>query len=223
MTPSAPAQADYFSNRPTAPQQLALSEPASGKSGDETPKSAEFQPFGEDGFTFLDFIDIINPLQHIPVVATLYRELTGDTIDPGSRLGGGALFGGPFGAVASLINVVVNEGTGKDVGEHVLAFFDDQPPSTGEEAPTDVAGAPDFIHEASYDQPAATAAIETAPAIQGDIEVLQWAQREAAYRRDVLVQAGLPVLTSQYSAVKKYDALSVLAQSAALTALDRNY
>ncbi len=217
MTPSAPAQADYFSNRPPAPRQLALSEPAPRTSGGEETKNTEFQPFGEDGFTFLDFIDIINPLQHIPIVSTLYRNMTGDTIDPGSRLGGGALFGGPIGAVVSLVNIVLNEGSGKDMGEHVLAFFGEPPPSGGGEAPTDVAKASGFIQE---DQ---SPGVEAAPAIQSDIEVLQWAQREAAYRRDALAQAGLPVETSQYSAMKKYDAVSALAQSATLAAVNRTY
>ena len=44
--------------------------------------------FGQDGFTFFDFLDIINPLQHIPVISTIYRSLTGDKIDPGSRIAG---------------------------------------------------------------------------------------------------------------------------------------
>ena len=51
-----------------------------------------FKLFGKDGFTFLDFLDIINPLQHFPVIGTLYRELTGDTFDPGSRVLGSTLF-----------------------------------------------------------------------------------------------------------------------------------
>ncbi|MBT5013959.1 MAG: hypothetical protein HON02_05865, partial [Rhodospirillaceae bacterium] len=38
----------------------------------------QFHAFGADGFTFLDFLDIINPLQHIPVVGSLYRDMTGD-------------------------------------------------------------------------------------------------------------------------------------------------
>lgn len=77
--------------------------------------------FGEDGFTFSDFLDIINPLQHIPIVNTVYRAMTGDKIDPGSRLAGGGLFGGPIGLVASLISGMVEESTGKDPGEHALA------------------------------------------------------------------------------------------------------
>ena len=83
------------------------------------------QLWGEDGFTFGDLIDLINPLQHIPGVATLYRELTGDQISPGARFLGGSLFGGIPGAVSSLINVAVEDSTGKDIGEHVVALFND--------------------------------------------------------------------------------------------------
>jgi len=88
-------------------------------------KEGSFEPFGKDGFSFLDFLDIINPLQHIPLVATLYRNITGDEIDPGSRLVGSALYGGPIGAVTSLINVMVEFDTGKDVGEHALEMARD--------------------------------------------------------------------------------------------------
>lgn len=68
-----------------------------------------FKPFGDDGLTFADVIDIVNPLQHIPIVSTFYRKLTGDTIDPAIRIAGGALFGGPLGALASTMAVAVNE------------------------------------------------------------------------------------------------------------------
>ena len=79
--------------------------------------------FGEDGFGFADFLDIINPLQHIPGLSTLYRELTGDEISPGSRMIGGTLYGGAIGFAASLVNSAIEEATGLDVGEHVVAFF----------------------------------------------------------------------------------------------------
>lgn len=77
--------------------------------------------FGDDGFTFGDFLDIINPLQHIPIVNTVYRAITGDKIDPGARIAGGGLFGGPIGLVASLVSGMVEESTGKDPGAHALA------------------------------------------------------------------------------------------------------
>ncbi|MGQ3031076.1 MAG: hypothetical protein ACT60Q_22290, partial [Ferrovibrionaceae bacterium] len=34
--------------------------------------------FGDEGFSFKTVLDTINPLQHIPIVSTIYRELTGD-------------------------------------------------------------------------------------------------------------------------------------------------
>ena len=46
--------------------------------------------FGADGLTFGDVLDVINPLQHIPVVSTIYRAITGDEISPGARVAGGA-------------------------------------------------------------------------------------------------------------------------------------
>ncbi|WP_282604781.1 hypothetical protein [Pelagibius sp. Alg239-R121] len=78
-------------------------------------------PNNED-FGFWDFIDIINPLQHIPVVSTLYRELTGDEISAPARIMGGALYGGPLGFAASIGNAVLEEATGKDAGEMALAM-----------------------------------------------------------------------------------------------------
>lgn len=98
---------------PSRPARMAEGEGASAKAGKPL--------FGEDGFTFGDFLDIINPLQHIPIVNTVYRAVTGDKIDPGSRLAGGGLFGGPIGLVASLVSGMVEESTGKDPGAHALA------------------------------------------------------------------------------------------------------
>ena len=89
-----------------------------------------FHPFGEDGFSFLDLLDIINPLQHIPVVGTLYRELTGDTLDPLPRIVGSTLFFGPVGAGVSGANVVLKQTSGQDIGEHIMAMLRDEKPAT---------------------------------------------------------------------------------------------
>lgn len=80
---------------------------------------------GDDGPSFGDLLDVINPLQHIPIVNTLYQELTGDKIGVGARLAGDTLFGGAIGLVASVVNCLVEEGTGDDIGGHVLALFKD--------------------------------------------------------------------------------------------------
>ena len=83
-------------------------------------ENPSFKPFGQDGISFLDFLDIINPLQHIPLVSTIYRKITGDTIDPASRIAGSALYGGPIGAVTSLLDVMIENSTGKDIVGHAL-------------------------------------------------------------------------------------------------------
>ncbi|MGE0485539.1 MAG: hypothetical protein AB7Q81_15450 [Gammaproteobacteria bacterium] len=66
--------------------------------------------FGEDGFTFGDLIDLVNPLQHIPVLGSYYRKWTGDAIAPALRIAGGALFGGPLGAGLAAAGLAVEAG-----------------------------------------------------------------------------------------------------------------
>lgn len=77
-------------------------------------------------FSFRDIIDAINPLQHIPIISTIYRTLTGDKMGYASRIVGDTLFGGVFGSfvsglVSALTNVFVDSVTGKDIGEHLVA------------------------------------------------------------------------------------------------------
>ena len=79
--------------------------------------------WGEDGFSFGDILDLINPLQHVPVVGTIYRAVTGDEISTGSSILGGGLFGGLIGAGVAVVNAIIDEVTGRDFGEHVLAMF----------------------------------------------------------------------------------------------------
>jgi len=107
--------------------QVAYATPETGQDKTDPKQNAgekEFAFFGDDGFTFGDFVDAINPLQHIPVVSTAYRSLTGDELDPGARLTGGTLYGGPIGLAASAFNVILEHNTGKDSGEHVVAWFE---------------------------------------------------------------------------------------------------
>lgn len=121
---------------------LAQTEAISGdqnKDGD-----GEFRLFGKDGLTFSDILDIVNPLQHLPIVSTLYRAITGDQIDPAARVAGGTLYGGPIGAAVSVLNVVVEHGTGKDVGDHVASLFttEDLPDNVAAVTPSQNSGLP---------------------------------------------------------------------------------
>jgi hypothetical protein len=81
-------------------------------------------------FGFGDLVDMINPLQHIPVIGSLYRELTGDQIRPIGRIVGGGIFGGPLGAAGGLANVIVEEETGTDIaGNAMNVVMNREPPS----------------------------------------------------------------------------------------------
>lgn len=84
-----------------------------------------FSLWGSDGLTFGDILDIINPLQHIPIVSTIYRAITGDDIAAAPKIAGGALFGGVIGLVVSIIDTAIEQITGQDAGEHILALLDD--------------------------------------------------------------------------------------------------
>ena len=140
-----------------------------------------FQAFGVDGFTFLDFLDVINPLQHIPLVGNIYRSLTGDEIDPGSRIAGSTLFGGPIGTVVALANVTIEQKTGQDMGGHMMALL------TGEDddSPADKNGV------------ALTNSVQTSSfanafnPVTTNVEVLEWAQQETAHSAEVAPEAQL--------------------------------
>ena len=95
--------------------------------------------FADSGSEFFEnLLDIINPLQHIPVVSTIYRAITGDEIAPPARLLGGALFGGPLGLASAVGNLFLEEATGDDLAGHALALideFDDTPELANAAAP----------------------------------------------------------------------------------------
>lgn len=89
------------------------------------PQQTETTANGEnpdEPFGFGDLIDIVNPLQHIPLVSNLYRAITGDKIRPSSDIIGGAIYGGIAGAASGLANVIIRHETGKNVMEHAVAM-----------------------------------------------------------------------------------------------------
>lgn len=67
--------------------------------------------WGKDGFGFDDLIDMVNPLQHIPVLSNFYRALTGDDIGVGPRLIGAAAIGGPLGFATAAVGAMMENGT----------------------------------------------------------------------------------------------------------------
>lgn len=77
----------------------------------------------QESFQFSDVVDAVNPLHHLPVVGMVYRGLSGDTLHPMSHIIGGALYGGPIGAITGTMNAITQVQTGMDMGDHALGFM----------------------------------------------------------------------------------------------------
>ena len=74
-------------------------------------------------FSFHNLLDIINPLEHLPIIGTLYRAITGTHIGIPEKIAGDTLYGGLWGAVSSVADAAFEAVTGKDFGSTVLALF----------------------------------------------------------------------------------------------------
>ena len=100
--------------------------PSNGVPGleDETVDAGQFWST-EEGPTFSEFLDIVNPLHHIPIVSSIYRAITGDDIGAGPRFVGGMLFGGPIGALAAGFTSLFEEASGDSIGNHIASLVDD--------------------------------------------------------------------------------------------------
>jgi len=86
-------------------------------------KTASAASADDDGKSFFDdMLDIVNPLQHLPVVGTIYRAITGDKIGDIEKVAGDTLYGGPMGLVSSLADLAFEKITGKDFGDTVMAW-----------------------------------------------------------------------------------------------------
>lgn len=184
-----PYNALIAGTRTQAPTELALASPPGEDI--ETEGEGEFSFFGDDGFTFSDLIDVINPLQHIPLVSTMYREASEDTIDAGARIMGSTLFFGPLGLAGAVTNVLIEEGTGQDIGEHIAGLFksdDTQDGLDGQE--TDIAE---------------IAAFETAAGEHQDVDpVSAWAANEMAWRREQQDEKRQPLKINQDQARDRF-------------------
>jgi hypothetical protein len=115
--PSAIALPASLPIAPPAPAPPAAAAPAAGADGD---------------LSFWDFIDIINPLQHIPIVSNIWRAVTGDEIRPQAQVAGDILFGGPIGLVTGALNAAVQGISGRDVAGHLLALLSPSEGAGGE-------------------------------------------------------------------------------------------
>ena len=101
------------------------------------------------GLTFSEILSDLNPLQYLPVVGTIYRAVTGDTVpkplrEAGSVLVGG-LMGGPIGLVVSLATLAFEKLTGidfEDLEQRVIASVMPSQPAPAVASAPAVAPAP---------------------------------------------------------------------------------
>jgi hypothetical protein len=76
----------------------------------------------DEGF-FHHLLDVVNPLQHLPIIGTIYRAITGEHIGTVEKIAGDTLYGGLWGAVSSIADVAFEGITGKSMEDTVLAWF----------------------------------------------------------------------------------------------------
>lgn len=86
------------------------------------------KPVGDHPSFFRQLLSELNPLQYVPVVGTIYRAVTGDTIPDSARIAGSlvvsGLIGGPVGLAASVGITLLEQLTGVDpekLGDKLLA------------------------------------------------------------------------------------------------------
>ena len=150
-------------------------------------------PQEEESF-FQHILDVVNPLQHLPVIGTIYRAITGEKLDPVEKIAGDALYGGLWGAVSAVASVAFEAITGKSVEDTVLAWFDgDTKPDTPRAVAANTPAAQTVAMTIPAD--ADTAALNSALTAKG-VDAALAGRAMYAYRRSVSLTdiATAPVL-----------------------------
>lgn len=101
----------------------AVLQPTACHASQPAPAAASTGPtlWSHGGFSFKDLLDIVNPLQHLPIVGSIYRYLTGDEPSGGARIVGDAIYGGPIGFGVGVVTTMLTDRQGEDLGEQMLA------------------------------------------------------------------------------------------------------
>src|SRR5690349_16389004 len=116
---TAPASA----GNPSANTAASTAESSPSTNGTQTASSSSMP------FSFDDFVDVINPLQHLPIISTLYEHYANDPINTFPKIAGDTLYGGPLGLLSSVAETAFEKITGKSFGDTVLAWV------TGDKSP----------------------------------------------------------------------------------------
>jgi hypothetical protein len=103
-------------------------------------------------FNFEDFLDILNPLHHIPIVSEIYKNESDDKISNDAKAVGDIIYGGLtsglLGVLSAIGNALLKEETNKDLSEHIIDFASGD--KTGETTSSSVAS---HFYEEQIDDP----------------------------------------------------------------------
>ena len=160
---------------------------------------------GEE-FTFSDFLSVINPLQHIPVVSSIYRWVTGDTIKPVARVVGGALYGGPMGLATAAFNAIVEQVKGSDLGAQALALVTPDSQTPAAKAAPQMAATEPAKDETSAPTPDADRVATNLAALQQLAADLKIATPEPAEAKPAEPPAIVPIQPGQARTLGYYQA-----------------
>ncbi len=78
--------------------------------------------FGEDGIDLKDGFDIFNVMQHIPILSSVYQDVSGQDISVVSKLSGGYLYGGVFGLAYSMLDLAIESYSGRSLNDMVANY-----------------------------------------------------------------------------------------------------
>lgn len=110
---------------------------------EENPESQALFLGPDRRFGLDDFADLINPLQHVPLVNIAYRAITGDEIYGAARLLDMGF--GPIAGVSTVVDLAVTDTTGASMSDHAVAalFGTDEAPATDDLAQVEEPAAAD--------------------------------------------------------------------------------
>jgi hypothetical protein len=115
---------------------------------------------------FKDVLDLVNPLQHLPVISELYQSATGDnTMKPAIKTVGDTIYGGPIGAVSSVIDNIMTAAGGKDMVTTAANWVGIGDDSTPQPAATQTATANTAAPVTATATPIQTANAQTTPTV----------------------------------------------------------
>jgi hypothetical protein len=80
----------------------------------------------KSGGSFADILEMVNPLQHLPVISHIYRAQGGGDIPAIAKIIGGGLFGGIIGAASSAAVSLVESATNEPLLDSILAITENE-------------------------------------------------------------------------------------------------